>query len=62
MTHLVVLIAQDGADETDHCLVVGEDADDVGATLDLLVEPLERVVRPDPPPVIESSIVAALQR
>ena len=23
---LVVLIAQDGADETDHCLVVGEDA------------------------------------
>jgi hypothetical protein len=61
MTHLVVLIAS-GADETDHCLVVGEDADDAGATLDLLVEPLERVVRPDLPPVIESSIVAALQR
>jgi hypothetical protein len=27
---LVVLTAQDGADETDRCLVVGEDADDVG--------------------------------
>jgi hypothetical protein len=25
---LVVLIAHNGADETDHCLVVGEDADD----------------------------------
>jgi hypothetical protein len=26
---LVVLIAQDSADETDHCLVVGEDAREV---------------------------------
>lgn len=32
---------EDGADETDHGPVVGEDADDVGATLDLLVDPLE---------------------
>lgn len=39
----VVLFEQDGADQPhDRCLV-GVNADDVGAALDLLVEPLERV-------------------
>ena len=31
---------------------VGEDPDDVAAAADLLVEPLERVVRPELPPVL----------
>jgi hypothetical protein len=36
---LVVLFGQDGADEADQGVAVGEDADDVGAAADLLVEP-----------------------
>ena len=40
---LVVLLEQDGADQADDGGLVGEDADDVGAALDLAVEPLERV-------------------
>ena len=48
---LVVLVQQDGADEADHGGVVGEDADDVGAALDLFVDPLERVRRGDLAPV-----------
>ena len=39
----VVLLEQDGADEADDGLFVREDADDVGAALDLAVEALERV-------------------
>jgi hypothetical protein len=35
-----VLLGEDGADEADQCLAVGEDADDVGAAADLAVEPL----------------------
>ena len=31
----------DGADESDDAVFVGEDADDIGAALDLLVQPLE---------------------
>jgi len=38
---LVVLLEQDGTDEADDGVLVGEDADDVGAALDLLVQPLE---------------------
>ena len=41
---VVVLLEEDGADEADHGGVVGKDAHDVGATLDLLVDPLERFV------------------
>ena len=37
----IVLLDQDRADETDDGLVVGEDADDVGAPLDLAVGPLD---------------------
>ena len=46
----VVLFGQDGADEADDGVAVGEDPDDVGAAADLAVEPLVGVVRPDLPP------------
>jgi len=49
---LVVLFGEDGADEADDRGAVGEDADDVGAAADLFVEPLERVVAPELPPVL----------
>jgi hypothetical protein len=38
------LFEQDGADEPDDGLVVGEDADDVVSAFDLAVEALEAVV------------------
>jgi hypothetical protein len=37
---LVVLLGEDGTDEPDNGVAVREDADDVGAPADLLVEPL----------------------
>ena len=37
----VVLLGEDGADEPDDRAPIGEDADDVGASPDLLVEPLD---------------------
>jgi hypothetical protein len=40
----VVSFGEHGADEADDRAAVEEDADDVGAAADLLVEPLERVV------------------
>ena len=40
---LVVLFEQDRADEAGDGGLVGEDADDLGAALDLAVEALERV-------------------
>jgi hypothetical protein len=43
----VVLLGQDGADEADDGFAAGEDADDVGAAADLLVQALLRVVGPD---------------
>lgn len=43
----VGLFGQDRADEPDDGVPVGEDADGVGATADLLVEPLSGVVGPD---------------
>ena len=49
---LVVLLGQDGADQADDGVVVGEDADHVGAALDLAVEAFERVVGPDLAPVL----------
>ena len=42
-----MLFGQHGADEADQGVAVGEDADDVGAAADLLVEPFLGVVRPD---------------
>jgi hypothetical protein len=41
-----VLLAKDHADEADHGGSVREDPDDVGATSDLLVQPLLRVDAP----------------
>ena len=43
----VGLFGEDGADETDDGVAVGEDADGVGAAADLPVESLVRVVGPD---------------
>ena len=40
---LIVLFEQDGADEADDGVVVGEDAHDLGSALDLAVDPLDRV-------------------
>jgi hypothetical protein len=47
-----VLFGEYRADQVQHCLVVQKDADDVGALLDLLVHPLERVGGPDLVPVV----------
>ena len=44
---VVVLFGEDGAEEADDRVVVGEDLHDVGASFDLLVQSLERVVRPE---------------
>ena len=41
----IVLLEQDRADETDDGVLVGEDADDLGAPLDLAVEAFDRVGR-----------------
>ena len=40
---LVVLLQQHRADQPDDRRLIWEDADDIGAPLDLLVEPFERV-------------------
>ena len=47
----VVLLSQDGANQATHGWPVREDAHHIGAASDLLVETLQRVVRPDLPPV-----------
>src|SRR5918998_1708949 len=49
---LVGLLQHQGTDEADDGLIVWEDADHVGAALDLLVDPLERVRRRDLGPVL----------
>jgi len=43
---LVVLLGQDGADEADQRVAVGEDPDDVGAAADLAVEAFDRYLEP----------------
>ena len=48
----IVLFEQDGADEAGDCGLVWEDADDLGAALDLAVEPLQRIGAVDLGPVI----------
>ena len=44
---LAVLLGQDGADQAEKGVAVGEDADDVGAAADLPVGRSEEVVAPD---------------
>jgi hypothetical protein len=46
----VVLFGEDGPDEADDALAVGEDSDDVGAAADLAVEAFGGVVGLDLPP------------
>ena len=41
----IILFEQQGADEADDGLVIGEDADDVGPALDLAVDALDRIDR-----------------
>jgi len=41
----VVLLEQDCADEPDDGVLIGEDADDLGALLDLAIDAFERVGR-----------------
>ena len=40
----VVLLEEDGTDEPDDGLIIGEDADDLGTALDLAVQALNRLV------------------
>jgi hypothetical protein len=42
-----VLLGQDGADEADEGVAVGEDPDDVGAPADFAVQPLLGIAGPD---------------
>ncbi len=49
---LIVLLGQNGADQTHDSAVVGEDAHHVGTTLDLLVQTFLGVVGPDLAPVV----------
>ena len=55
----VVLFGQDGADEADQGLAVGEDADDVGAAADFAVEAFLGVVGPDLAPEFLGKAVKA---
>lgn len=48
---LVVWLGEYGADQSDQGVAIGEDPDHVGATVDLAVEPLSRVLRPDLAPI-----------
>src|SRR5271156_608906 len=48
----IVLLEQDGADQADNGLLIGEDADDLGAALDLAVQPFQRIGRVDLGPVV----------
>ena len=49
---LVVLLEHQRSDEADHCGIVGKDANDIGSSLDLLVDPFQRVGRGDLLPVL----------
>ena len=40
----IILFQQDGADEACNRFFIGEDADDVGAPLDLAIEALDRII------------------
>ncbi|EJU11880.1 hypothetical protein LH128_16678 [Sphingomonas sp. LH128] len=48
----VILLEHESADEADDGCVVGKDADDIGSSLDLFVDALERVGRRDLRPVL----------
>jgi hypothetical protein len=48
----VVLVEQQRANQSDDRCLVGEDRDDVGAPLDLAVEPFERIGRGELRPML----------
>jgi len=48
----IVLLEQDGADQAGDGVLIGEDADDLGAPLDLAVEPFQRIGAVDFQPVV----------
>jgi hypothetical protein len=48
----VILLGEEGASESDHGGVVGEDPDHVGAAADLFVDPLQRVSGAELGPVL----------
>jgi hypothetical protein len=54
---LVVLLEQDRPDEAGDGGLVGEDADDLGAALDLAIEALERVGRVELCPVLGGKVM-----
>ncbi|MGZ2376154.1 hypothetical protein FB004_1297 [Sinorhizobium medicae] len=43
-SQFIVLLEQDGADEADDGVIIGEDADDLGPAFDFAIEALDRVV------------------
>ena len=45
----IILLEQDGADQAGNGVLIGEDADDLGAALDLAVQPFQRIGRVDLP-------------
>ena len=49
---MIILLEQDSADQAGDGICVGEDADDVGAALDLAIESLQRVGGVDLRPVV----------
>ena len=42
----VVLLKEDGADEADDAVLVGEDADDICTSPDFTIEPFSGIIRP----------------
>jgi hypothetical protein len=58
---LVVLLDQQRAGEADQALIVGEDADDVGAAADLAVDALERVRAAQLGPVLAREAIEGQQ-
>src|SRR4051794_31457973 len=54
---LVILLRQQGAGEADDGLVVGEDADDVGAAADFLVDAFQRVGGAQLGPVLARQLI-----
>ena len=43
----IILLEQDGAGQAGNGVLIGEDADDLGAALDLAVQPFQRIGRVD---------------
>ena len=55
----IVLLEQDGADQAGDGVLIGEDADNFGAALDLTVQPFQRIGRVDLGPVVFGKLIKA---